>query len=100
MSVDNKELYVEGQDNIDVEIEQFHRLRNILYALKGAGGNLHVITDDDNLEDWVIYSCRKCIEACDEPIWFKHVQLAMLDLLELYPEGSKERYAINDGLFL
>lgn len=100
MNINSKELYLEGYNNIDVEIEQFSKLRDILYRLTGAGGNLHIITDDDNLEDICISYCRdKVQEGCDES-WFKHIQLAMLDLLELYPEGSKERYAINDGFFL
>ena len=82
------------------DIEQYGKLRDVLYTVHGTGGKLHVVTDDGNIEDNFLRLCKEDVESGDEELYLKHVQLAMLALLAKYPEYSNERDSIDMGCYV
>jgi len=78
-------------------LDAYQAMREILYQHHGVGGSLHIITDDGNLLDSDIDFCQKQVMYNQDPHWLKLIQVAMLDILSLYPEGSLQRESIDMG---
>lgn len=84
---------------LTMAMDDFMKLDEILHKYRGAGGNLHIVTDDYNIDNHHLRFCVECIEECEkDPLWLKHLQYAMIDLLYIYPEGSDERESVLMGL--
>ena len=91
-AINKHEVYYLRQD--------YTRLVDILYEYHLAGGNCHIVTDDDNLLDHHIDFCINCINEDEEdPVYLKHIQYALLNILKEFPEGSLERNYIATGVW-
>jgi len=81
--------------------EAYSNLIKILYSRHGAGGMLHILTDDGNAEDRHVEWLREYIKPnpVGDPPWLIKVQELILDIISIYPEDSEERLYIESSGF-
>ena len=89
-----------NDNEIDALREVYFNLYDILYRVHGAGGALHIITDDGNEEDSSIDFVLCALEQnrLGDPGWLLDVQHAMLKIIKSAPEGSDARFYICNGI--
>ena len=93
---------IRKMDKLQKEIAREHCeiLLDALYKFTPVGGNLHIITDDGNVQDSDINFCRNYIRdnPHDSPKAQQAIEYAILDLLSLYDEKDREFILIGCNL--
>jgi len=76
--------------------EDYQKLVDILYSYHLAGGPLHIVTDDDNLEDQHLDFCQAEVFKSNDDIWLKSVMFAILHILYGIPEDEREDFVVGN----
>lgn len=81
--------------------DNYDALLDVLYAHCGAGGQIHILTEDGNEDDHHLEFCRQYVNKNEEgfPSWLCHLQLAILDLVSLTNEKTKSREYVTTGIW-
>lgn len=82
-----------------VFFEDFQPLYDILYSYHHAGGPLHILTDDGNVEDSNLDFCLDEVDKSNDPYWLKHVMIAIVEMVYQIPDTkSRELFLMGQNI--